>query len=351
MQINQTSRVTLAAILLVAYVVLALEPFRWNPPQWVENGAVVAADGTIRFPEPGLLRARSAPEWLDSAIDDDALTIHLRVRSLAASQSSTARIFTVSAGTDLRNITIGQDRTSLVVRLRTPATSKNGMPPYRVSKVFKNSTWRDIEVAVRPRAIAITIDGRQVLDEPLPEHALAAWDRNFHVALGNELTGDRPWLGEIRQASVLCRGQEVDYVRETSIQRPTHYWSGLKWSSLWSLSELTQREGFLTDATLNFLCFVPLGFLITRQGGRRRSFILATILCATASLGVEFAQIGFDRHVPSVVDWVLNVSGAALGAATASFLLTQAGKQKEPRPDCRLEAAPQLAPLANRKTA
>ena len=351
MQVNQTSRYTLAAILLVAYVVLALEPFRWNPPRWIENGAVVADDGTIRFPEPGLLRAGSASEWLDSAIDDDALTIHLRVRSLAARQRSTARIFTVSAGTDLRNITIGQDRTSLVVRLRTPATSLNGMPPYRVSKVFKTSAWRDIEVAVRSRAIAITIDGRQVLDEPLPEHALAAWDRNFHVALGNELTGDRPWLGEIRQASVVCRGHEVDYVRATSIQRPPHYWSGLKASSLWSLSELTQREGFLADATLNLLCFVPLGFFVARRGGRRRSFVLATILCAAVSLGVELAQIGFDRHVPSVVDWVMNVAGAALGAAAASFLLAQAGKQNESHADCQFEASPQLAQLANRKTA
>ena len=34
---------------------------------------------------------------------------------------------------------------------------------------------------------------------------LSGWDRNFRLSLANELTGDRPWLGELDLVAIYDR--------------------------------------------------------------------------------------------------------------------------------------------------
>ena len=88
--------------------------------------ATINEDGSIQFLSPGMARSVKPPEWLDYAIRLNKFSIRLRVRSRSPDQDGPARIFTVSADPCIRNVTIAQDSSDLVIRLRTPETSFNG---------------------------------------------------------------------------------------------------------------------------------------------------------------------------------------------------------------------------------
>ena len=310
-----------AALMLLCYGILAFKPFQWNPPRRIQNGAAPAACGSIRFSSPGLAQTTSPPTWLDRAIQLDSFKIRLRVRASSPAQFGPARVFTLSPNTSLRNVTIAQDASDLVVRLRTPETSPNGMPAYAVPGVFESADWREIELAVQPAAMTLTVDGQEVLAELLPENPLASWDRSYRVGLGNELTGDRPWLGEISRAIVMVGGDRTDYLRTGKLEIPLSYWEG----SLFYRPGPTEQHKILRDAVLNFLGFVPLGFVLAMLRRERGSFLVAVVVCAVASLAVELMQVCFAGRFPSVSDWGLNVLGAALGAWPARRLLVRTG--------------------------
>ena len=305
----------LAGSVLLAYVVLALVPFRWSLPRRIENGVVFGDDSTIRFASPGLLRTASAPIWLDSVIRRNAFEIHLRLRPYSTIQSRPARIFTISANNHLRNLSIGQKNGDLEVRLRTVDTSVNGGPPYVIPGVFAVRKWSDIDLVVSPDSVRLWVDGEIVMSDPLPERALRDWDHRFPATLGNELTGRRPWLGELARATIVVDGNEHDYMRRDALEAPDSYWKGPKFQPLYSASYLTRDASRLRDAILNFLGFVPLGFLLAISRGGRTPFLFSVVVCATSSLCVEAAQVFFDPRDPSVADWVLNTVGGTLGAS------------------------------------
>ena len=98
----------IAGLILLAYVVVALKPFRWDPPRFVENGLIVDNAGVLRFHTPGIARTPEPPRWLGKVSDTGAINISLRARSLHANQFGPARIFTISSGHTGRNLTIAQ---------------------------------------------------------------------------------------------------------------------------------------------------------------------------------------------------------------------------------------------------
>lgn len=320
-----------AALLLLSYVIAALEPFHWNPPRRIDNGAAITEQGAIHFSSPGLARTTAAAKWLDRAIQLNALGIRLRVRSFSRQQSGPARIFTISANPDLRNLTIAQEESDLVIRLRTPDTSFNGIPAFVIPGVFDTSAWHDVALTVRPGAITLTLDGESALSERLPKKPLMNWDRGFRVALGNELTGRRPWLGEVSRATVLVDDREIDYLRHGELEVPTHYWAGLRFQLVPPLADVTQRHEVVRDTVLNFLCFIPFGFVLAMLRGQRGSFVFAFFACAIASLSVEAAQVCFEGRTPSATDWGSNVLGAAVGAWAARRLVAGTRRQKSDR--------------------
>lgn len=87
-----------------------------------------------------------------------------------------------------------------------------------------------------------------------------------------------------------------------------YYWSGL-------------------DVVINLAGYVPLGFLLTlafsRSGWTRsagRAGWRAVVIAAALSLTMEAVQTFLPMRVPSKLDWLLNVSGAFLGAVWAAKL-------------------------------
>jgi len=83
------------------------------------------------------------------------------------------------------------------------------------------------------------------------------------------------------------------------------------------------------DLISNLLAYMPLGALVAagrlREGGSRGAALLLAVVCGAAlSWLMETGQHLLPLRVPSVIDWGLNLGGAALGAA-CSLAIDAAG--------------------------
>jgi pectate lyase len=307
----------LTSFVLLAYVGVALAPFRWAPPRRHANAAAAGADG-IRFPSAGLAHSAAPPSWLERAAALGTLRLELRFRTYALDQDGPSRIFTVSRDLHFADLTVGQEGSDLLLLLRRPGSAPNGKPAYAVPGVFRGAEWRDVEVTIAPGALRIAVDGQIALDAPLPERPLAGWNRGHLVALGNELNGLRPWRGEIARAVVDVDGERIDYARPGALEVPDTFWSFAN-TPRWLVPDEIDGN-IVKDWAANLGAFVLLGFLLGTLGGRRGSWRRALAVGALASLGVEMAQGVFSRH-PDSIDWALNTAGAAVGAGMARWLI------------------------------
>jgi VanZ like family/Concanavalin A-like lectin/glucanases superfamily len=308
-----------AGLILLAYVLLALWPFRWNDlPRLLANGAAVDDPDMIAFPAEGLVRTAKAPPWVREAMRTDEFEVRLRVRPASPEQSGPARILTVSADSGRRNLTVGQENGDLDIRLRTPATSLNGMPSYVIPSVFSRSSWTEIAILVRSSRISVRVDGDTLLTEAIPQRSLAAWDPRYRLALGNELTGDRPWLGEISDAIVRVGDRNFEYLGDDSLVVPPWYWTNLNLRPFWTVSFRGVDPYTPLDGLLNLVCFVPFGFLLGASVRSRGWRVVAVAGTMFVVLAVEIAQLSLDTRHSSVLDWVLNSFGTITGVCIGS---------------------------------
>ena len=78
------------------------------------------------------------------------------------------------------------------------------------------------------------------------------------------------------------------------------------------------------DVVANFLGYAPLGFLVTlsvlRTSLLPQPALLATLACTVLSLFMEALQSYLPLRVPALSDWLLNASGALVGAYLALAL-------------------------------
>lgn len=240
--------------------------------------------------------------------------VSLRVRPVSVNQRGPARILTLSSDPARRNFTVGQEQDDLIVRIRTPKHTLNGDPSYVVPNVFRAGQWVDIRVAVVPNILVVQVDGKLRLRDELPDMPLQDWDQSYLLALGNELTGDRTWLGEIHRATVRTPETMVDYAAPGALQRPSRLWYFHQAPTLVPLRGVGPG-----DAIINLLGFIPLGVVLggwARGRGRRSSWLAVAVVFAV-SLILELGQVGLPQRHPSINDLIFNTLGGFVGIVLA----------------------------------
>ena len=314
------------ATALLAYAAVLLWPYDWEPARYVQNRAESLPQGGIRFPGPGIAHTRAPPEWVAAAMRARELKVDLQVRSLAPEQAGPARIMTLSLDPGRRNFTIGQEKADLILRLRSPASDLNGTvdgaPVASVPDVFQSMEWRNIELRVGPGQLELLVDGRVAARRPLPEDPFENWNPSYVLALGNELTYNRPWLGEIRRAVVRAGNTEVDYARSSELEMPERFWL------LWTTPQLIPlQDSGAWDLIRNVILFIPLGVMIAAWHGRRlgRPAWRAILLLAAISASFETLQLFIPVRSPSIDDVIANTLGGSLGVLLVRWLRASAG--------------------------
>lgn len=319
LKMRRRSFEVLAAAIVLVYPLAGLYPYRWDPPRLATNTLEALPDGGLRFaaPGPGIARSSQPPRWAGTAMRTHRFEVALSVRSYSLEQRGPARILTLSRGPSLRNFTLAQDRKDLIVRIRTPKHDLNGYPQYRVRNVFGAERWIDIRIVVDPGSLRAEVDGELRLRDDLSAAPLRNWDRSYHLALGNELTGNRPWLGEIRRAVVRTAEDLVDYVEPGVLEVPSQIFYVRKLPVMALFQDVRPR-----DAVINLVGFVPLGLLLglwARRTGRLSGWAAMAFVFAT-SLAIETLQLGIPKREPSFDDLIFNTLGGAAGIGLARWL-------------------------------
>ncbi len=153
------------------------------------GGALTLTASTI------LLSEKPASRLSEALKRSGEITVEAWITPSDLGLSGPARIVTISKNSVERNVTLGQDKDKLEVRLRTTKTSTNGLPstsskPKAVAKKLTHIVY------TRNRAgIAKIYLNGQLNSESKVEGDFSNWNSSFQFALGNEMTNDRPWLG------------------------------------------------------------------------------------------------------------------------------------------------------------
>ena len=179
---------------------------------WIPGGLSIVSATIVGSAEP-------ATALIEAVRRSNAITVEAWIKSSEINQTGPARIVTISADQLNRNVTLGQgmanDQPNLYnVRLRTTATDENGQPalstpPGAVSLALTHVVYtRDSDGAAR-----IYVDGELAVGGSVAGD-LSNWSSDYRLALGNELTEDRPWLGEYFLVAVYNRALSQEEVRQ-----------------------------------------------------------------------------------------------------------------------------------------
>lgn len=111
-------------------------------------------------------------------------------------QGGPARILTLSNGSSLRNLTIGQEKDELILRFRTTASDENGTSPQVFLGKTKANTPCHLIISYQPGTLIWAINGR--INQTDLKGDLSNWDDNMYLMVGDEHEADRQWHGEAR---------------------------------------------------------------------------------------------------------------------------------------------------------
>lgn len=174
--------------------------------------------GTARFTRHfamdmagGFFEAENIHALLSSLRKTGGMTIEALVTVSAPEQSGPARIITYSSGPSSRNFTLGQSGDRLVLRLRTPHTGPNGVPPeLDIVQLTAGETVHIVITYSSGRLVAYA-DGHQVFSSNAIQGGFKNWEQQ-HLLFGDEWGGGRPWLGWLEGIAVYNRFLEPEEV-------------------------------------------------------------------------------------------------------------------------------------------
>jgi len=149
---------------------------------------------------------------VDACRRSNEVTLEVWLRSADLEQTGPARIVSLSADPSQRDLTLGQDGSAYTVRLRTTETTQNGVPSTDTRPGVVTGEWQ--HVVFTRNALGATrlyVDGQPVADGQAGG-SLSNW-QDYPLALANELTGDRPWRGELRLLAIYSRALTAQQVR------------------------------------------------------------------------------------------------------------------------------------------
>jgi hypothetical protein len=113
-----------------------------------------------------------------------------------------ANIVSYSGSDSARDVTLSQNAMQYQAQTRSDKTDTNGAPPLLTSATgdFAQAALQHIVLTYDPvNGQKVYVNGQFTGDvDPNGGGSLANWDNTFALVLGNETTGDKQWLGEIR---------------------------------------------------------------------------------------------------------------------------------------------------------
>jgi hypothetical protein len=183
----------------------------------IANPAAVTwnTNGSLKINAATLIASGTAATKVTNALKvSNAVTIDAWVQPTNTTQDGPARILTLSKDKYLRNLTLGQEQASYDVRLRTTRTDTNGKPAVSSAAGTLSATLMHV-VYTRNASGTVTLylNGVRQLQTTVSGN-FSNWDSAYRLALGNELSGGRPWLGSFHRLAIYDRAYSATEVSQ-----------------------------------------------------------------------------------------------------------------------------------------
>ena len=179
-----------------------------------KRGSVQRGLGSLTITGDTLLKSERAPKELANAIrNSGALSLEAWLKPANTKQEGPARIFTLSKDSVNRNLTLGQEGNRFDVRLRTSNTSANGIPSLEAKSNSATTALAHLVYTREKNGKArLFINGKLDTEKNIAGD-LKGWDQNFNLAIGNEFTGGRAWLGTFYRVALYDRVLDSSTIR------------------------------------------------------------------------------------------------------------------------------------------
>ncbi len=298
---------------LLTYWYFGFHPFNFQLPFEIKkNSASHQSDG-IQFNGLGIGYNLDPPKWLKTAIVESKLDITLEFQTAKFDQKGPARILTISKDLHHRNLTIGQDGADLILRIRTLLSNQNGYPPYRIKDVFIDKKWQQLHISITPDNLNISINNTVHIVNFMPHNPISQWSPTYRLALGNEISNNRPWQGIIRHAMIKSGEQQIDYAKKENLFFPEYLVLVNASYNLIPFSKDAVSFKTIVAWVINILGFIPFGFFIMIFTKNRLTVFTAVLICTLLSLSIEVGQLFLVRRYSEIEDIILNTLGGLLG--------------------------------------
>lgn len=178
---------------------LNLNIYSTDAVAWETNGLRINS-------APSVITTNSATKITTPLKSTNEMTIEAWVSAGNVSQSSPARIFTVSADGSNRNFSLGQNNDSYEVNLRTTSTDDNGTPVVNSSAGTVSASGFDHVVFTRASdgTAKFYINGTERVSTTVGGD-FTNWNDIYLLSLGNEFGVDHHWKGLINLIAVFDR--------------------------------------------------------------------------------------------------------------------------------------------------
>jgi len=313
-----------------------------------------------------MLITKDAPESLyEKLVTGTGITIEIWVETTDVHQQGPARIISYSIDPYLRNFTLGQSGKDLILRLRTMYSDLNGLDQQlELKNIFTPGKLHHVAATYDFNRRCVFVDGNLLLCSERLRGDFSNWDSSYKLIIGNEASGNRPWIGRIYYAAIYKRAlneQEIlqnfnSGYKETSVPKKS---SGTYDSSPFVVYFFNEKAGdtahdhsgnsvhidlnmpekiphgrgrimvlslkgnledisSINNILLNIFGFFPFGFLLcaylNASGNTvaRTTFTILTV-ALIISFGFEYLHFYLPNQHSSAVEVFLKVSGSFFG--------------------------------------
>jgi hypothetical protein len=173
-----------------------------------QQSAVQWLDGALEIVQPtALTSAELATKISTECAQAGAISIEARVVTTDRTLDGPTRIVSMSDSISERNFTLGTSLERFVFRLRSTETDLNGIPS--LDSPEEAVTGELLHVAVIGEVGGgrkMYLDGALVAEDEV-QGDFSTWSDVFQLWVGNEVSFDRPWLGELHELAIYCRAR------------------------------------------------------------------------------------------------------------------------------------------------
>lgn len=167
---------------------------------WLVDSAQITA--------PTIITALTPPQKvIDACKASDEVSFEAWVRAANLAQVGPARIATLSIDGNNRNFSLLQETTEYRFRVRTDGlnSNNNGAPELSRGLISELALQHVVYTRSSVGTERVYVDGVQQAAPDSRPGLFANWDALYQFAIGNEVGGGAPWLGQIALVAVYCQ--------------------------------------------------------------------------------------------------------------------------------------------------